>query len=208
MSAVPLDEEIWGDIPKEDKWVFNKLDVALKGGIKCGLREIKVPYPGHYIIRPIYNLSGMGYEASKTYLTPAITEALVPPGYFWSEELKGKHISVDYTDGEVSLVVEGFKGNYTLQYWDKWVKLKNNKAPTPPSFLEPIIKKYKHVNIEFIGGKVIEVHLRENPDFKGHNYGVLIPVWDDKEFNVPEGYSFIKNEENYLDKKRIGFLGK
>ena len=200
-----LDEENYPNIPKEDRWLYNKLAIAEKQDLVCGLREIPVPKHQHYIIRPIYNLSGLGLGATKEYLTPNLTEQLVPKGYFWVEELYGKHISVDYTNGKPTLTVEGIKKQYTLKYWDKWVKISNSKAPKPPEWLIPYLEKYTTVNVEYIGSNIVEVHLnRGNPDFEGHSYKELIPVYDKLE--ELEGYTFIPSPEKEVG--RLGFLAK
>jgi hypothetical protein len=67
-----------------------------------------------------------------------------------------------------------------------------------PTVFFPLIKKYEYINIEFIGGKVIEVHLRHNPDFSYGN-DVMIPVWEDQEVNIPSGFRFIEGRD-YLRK--------
>jgi hypothetical protein len=60
-----------------------------------------------------------------------------------------------------------------------------------PEILKPFAKKYQWINCEFIGGNLIEVHLRSNPDFEWGNKE-FIPVWSSQSINVPEGYRYIK----------------
>ena len=43
------------------------------------------------------------------------------------------------------------------------------------------------INIEMIGGNVIEVHFRYNDDFRNHNGKVIYPVWKDEDLPQPEG---------------------
>ena len=59
---------------------------------------------------------------------------------------------------------------------------------------------YKTINCEFIGGKLIEIHLRGNPDFVYGN-NVAIPVWEGEEINPPQSMRFVKAE----DTNRLGF---
>ena len=95
-------------------------------------------------------------------------------GHFWCEQFKGDHISVDYHWNEPYLTVQGFKSDYTYTRWDKWIKI-DHCFDLPP-ILNTLHKKYEWINCEFIGGKLIEVHLRSNPDF-GYNNSEFIPVW-------------------------------
>ena len=55
------------------------------------------------------------------------------------------------------------------------------------------------INCEFIGDKLIEVHLRANEDMG--EYDEIIPVWKGEEINVPNGFTYIE-QPNY---KRVGF---
>ena len=48
--------------PKHRKW-FNKLWLAEMLGYKCGPAGTDIPEDGVYVVRPIYNLGGMGAGA-------------------------------------------------------------------------------------------------------------------------------------------------
>ena len=45
------------------------------------------------------------------------------------------------------------------------------------------------MNCEYIGGKLIEVHLRHNPDFVD-GISEFIPVWEGQDTNPPKGYQY------------------
>jgi hypothetical protein len=62
-----------------------------------------------------------------------------------------------------------------------------------PDILIDVAKKYDYMNIEVIGDKVIEVHLRYNDDFRGHTANEVIPIWKENFYDSPCG-------------DRIGFL--
>jgi hypothetical protein len=49
----------------EHRWVFNKLEVALRQGLHAGPAATAPDRNGTYIYRPIYNLYGMGIGAKK-----------------------------------------------------------------------------------------------------------------------------------------------
>ena len=53
---------------------------------------------------------------------------------------------------------------------------------------------YDWINCEFIGDKLIEVHFRQNPDFRYGNT-VAIPVWDQKITEHEQNYTYILDED-------------
>jgi hypothetical protein len=72
-----------------------------------------------------------------------------------------------------------------------------------PKILQDLKGDYEYINCEFIGNKLIEVHFRQNPDFR-HNNTVAIPIWNEKDLNLYDldEYNFIED----TDYKRLGFL--
>ena len=60
--------------------------------------------------------------------------------------------------------------------------------------LEEYKDKYKYFNCEFIDKKLIEVHLRVNPDFANDN-SEYIPVFKGDSIDPPKGYRYIKDPE-------------
>lgn len=171
---IHTDTEAWSLARPEDCWVFNKLCVARMAGVVCGLREIRVPKPNYYLVRPVTNLSGCGLGALKLWIDDFAYD--LHPGEFWSEFLEGEHISIDYINGFPELCVRGIKSkNYDFVHWEKWEKC--NTVVMPPEFITPLFNRYPVVNCEYIGGKLIEVHLRANPDFQYGN-SEMIPVWE------------------------------
>ena len=94
MKEITTDEQAWEEYPNYREF-FNKLTVAESQKLKCGPGGVKVPYEGHYMVRPTYNLYGMGAGAEKKYLTPE-TSNKVAPGFFWCEWLEGIHMSFTY----------------------------------------------------------------------------------------------------------------
>jgi len=51
------------------------------------------------------------------------------------------------------------------------------------------------VNIEYIGNKIIEIHLRPNEDFQDSNIQEFIPVWVGDDTTPPKGYRYIHSPE-------------
>ena len=191
---------VWKTLDPEHLWVMDKLILARKLGYNCGPVGLDVPRPGWYIVRPCVNMQGMGLGAQKVWLEDDTTH--LPIGYFWCEFFTGRHLSVDYAYGLPKLTVEGFKQEDTFMEWDKWVKVDDWPAIECCLHFPKILDEFIHwpiVNCEFIGGKLIEVHFRQNEDFT-EGMTEFIPVWEGQSTEPPEGYTY----RPYPDQKRIG----
>ena len=187
----------WNQIHSEDLWVYNKLILSRVLGYTCGPIGTSVPRPDFYILRPSMNLLGMGRYARKEYIYK-YTDCY-HPSEFWCEVFEGDHISVDYQNKEQKLTVLGVRDEMNPLYkWDMWKKV-DYEMPFP-AILNKLKGEYEWINCEFIGSHLIEVHFRQNPDFKYGN-SVAIPVWNDSYSIDSEDYRFI-NDKDYL---RRGF---
>ena len=206
------DWQLWEKYPQY-RWTFNKLSISLKLGYKCGPVPVPVPKTGEYVLRPIYNLTGMGIGANIFTLTQG---ELVRwhPGYFWCERLKGDQHSVDYIwhnnmwqPTHTSVGVNTPDNLIQFKYW--------LKVPYPNFTLPHWINELWEVgklNIEFIGGKIIELHLRHGYDFPP-GAQKIIPVWkstpkEQHNHYVKSGYKFREDPEDgdgLLPDPRLGF---
>jgi hypothetical protein len=128
---------------------------------------------------------GLGLGAQKLWIEKQTID--LPLGYFWCEWFEGRHYSVDYKFGNQVLCVEGFKSENTFTKWDKWLKI-HKHIPAPDIILNTFINK-EHLNCEYIGDKLIEVHLRQNTDFDDQ-ITEFIPVWEGQDTTPPVGYTF------------------
>lgn len=209
------DIDMWQNCRTSHQWAFNKLQIAQRFDYKCGPAGVPVKRTARYVVRPIINLLGMGYGARIQKLRRGST--IEDPGFFWCELFEGPHLSVDYTStGKATLVVQGFrKLGHPLYKWDRWVKLSKHWAPPFPKQLEDLLYVYDRINIEFIGTKPIEVHLRGNPDFEEDGGPTeLIPVFVKKgEYLIIDDqtrrpYRFKKDEEIVGEIHRLGFFYK
>jgi len=209
------DDEAYLKYPQHRKW-FNKLYIAETFGYKCGPAGVDIPEDGTYVIRPIYNLSGMGIGATVKQLK-AGDENSTPPGYFWCEYLRGRHYSATYefvhhTNPYWRPIScwEGVNMPLNLTKFVEWRR--SDYIPEVPRQLN-VLSDVGRINVEFKGNDVIEVHLRESPDPK---YDHIIPVWASdfgakKQHMEMHGYDFIESYDNadgQLDDPRIGFLVK
>ena len=215
------DDDAYKKYPQHRNW-FNKLWVSELFGYNCGPAGVDVPSDGVYVIRPIYNLSGMGVGAEVKELKAG--DCSTPAGYFWCEYFDGPHYSADYKweydrDHIMGEWKEPWKGQscwvgtnmpINLSKFVEW-KRSDYIPPVPNELVE--LRDVGHINVEFIGDKVIEVHLRESPDPK---YDHIIPVWASdlgpkKEHMQMHGFDFIEDYDDadgQLDDPRIGFLVK
>jgi hypothetical protein len=183
------EDEVWLKADPEDLWVMDKLIIARMCHHVSGPVGMDVPTPGWYIVRPCVNMIGLGLGAKMFWLTKSTDH--LPIGHFWCEWFTGRHLSVDYRNGEQFLAVEGIRGEtQDLTRWEKWIKV-NDTVPLP-GFLKNLSIKYGVINCEFIDGKLIEVHLRGNPNFEGRDITEFIPVWDSKKDLSSQGYRYIR----------------
>jgi len=184
-------EDEWSSIHPQDLWIYNKLQVSRVLGYECGPMGHIVPRPDFYIVRPCINFMGMGRHARIEYLE-GDTEHL-HPAEFWCEVFEGEHISVDYYKGQQELTVKGVRDPQDPLYkWKKWYKV--DRVIPLPKLLQNL--DYNWINCEFIGNKLIEIHLRGNPDFRYNNDSV-IPVWEGDSVNT-----YIEDTEYH----RLGFI--
>jgi hypothetical protein len=190
------DREAWIQADPDDLWVYDKLILSRKLGYVCGPADVPVPYSGEYIVRPITNILGMSIGARKKWISR--DTFYLEPGTFWCEVFKGRHLTYDFIDGKQAICYEGFLAEGSLCKFLKWQK--TNDRAVVPNFVLDLSKKYGHINIECKGDKIIELHLRPNPDWIQYNADVLIPKWSDT-VNPGLGYRYVTDE----DSGRLGF---
>ena len=161
---VPLDDPDAYRMNPKHHWVYNKLSIAELQGIEAGPFGV-TPTLQPLFSKPIYNLSSMGVDARK-FDTIEAYEGEVRAGTMWCAYLQGEHSSVDLVllNGKVEWF--SFTHGYPLEkgmfdYWEINV--------TPQSYLKNYVIKFVQthlpdytgaVNVEVLGDKIIEVHLR------------------------------------------------
>jgi hypothetical protein len=199
----PLPVTIWEDYQAWEKygstelrWVFNKLEVALRQGLHAGPAGVPPGHRGLFIARPVYNLYGMGIGAEQFSYDPRMYDEMVQhkyvsPGSFWCEWIPGTHLSIDYQKydngtWEVSSVWQGHHYSDTnLTKFRCWTRLSNRAAPVVKDLpLDPewtIDPELTFFNIELRGDYIIDLHLRPGDiQFLDLPVGTsLFPVWDD-----------------------------
>ncbi|KAI9927585.1 hypothetical protein MW887_003204 [Aspergillus wentii] len=164
------DPDAYGLYP-EFRWVCNKLAIAELQGIKCGPHKTR---PGDDLFpifsKPIYNLGGMGAEA-RVIKTQDDYWRSVTAGHMWSALLTGEHYSTDIAVVSGKPVwfshTRGFPGpDQTWDYWEINIQIGGGLEEYITGFIEKHLSGYTGMlNMETIGGKIIEVHLRLSPQW-------------------------------------------
>lgn len=167
------DTEVWKLMSADDAWVYDKLILAKHLGYSCGPAGVAPEHSNYYIVRPICNYRGMGRGSVIIHIDA--NADIIPDGYFWCEVFTGRHLSFDYNYGVQTLAVEGFKENSRTDRFSSWKKVIDKFVL--PNTLQTIAIKSESMNIEVIGDKIIEVHLRSNPNFEMHNADEIIVIW-------------------------------
>ena len=181
---------VWQTIDPDHIWVLDKLILSRKLRYNCGPVGLDVPHPGLYIVRPCVNMLGLGLGTQKLWLEKDTCD--LPVGHFWCEWFDGFHHSADYYNSKQLLCVQGNKPENTFIKWKEWIR--TNKRFNFPEILNTLVEFHPWINCEFIGDKLIEVHLRRNEDFDG-NINHFIPVWEGEDTTPPKGYTY----RNYPD---------
>ena len=196
MYLLECDDE-WNHIHSDDLWAYNKLFLSRVLGYTCGPAGTTVPNPDFYIVRPSFNLFGMSRFACKKWIEKRTDD--MHPSEFWCEIFEGEHLSVDFHHKQQNLTILGTKNKEDPIYkWSKWEKV--DRKVDFPNILKNLKGNYEWINCEFIGGHLIEVQFRRNPNFRYGN-SVAIPVWNKKIKENYEEYRFI-DDPSY---ERLGF---
>ncbi len=209
------DWHAWERYPQH-RWVFNKLELSLKLGYTAGPVPLPVPVTGEYILRPIYNLSGMG--AGAKIVTLEVNRVYDhAPGYFWCERFVGDHLSVNYQWHNNCLIEThtsvGEIDFENLSKFRRWYKIENQNIPLPQWINE--FTDVDDINIEFIDGRIIEIHLRKGSYFPD-GATELISVWSttapaEISQYLGQGYKFYNfyiDAEKNISEPLLGFLYK
>jgi len=215
LSNITYDSDAWIAYP-EHRWVFNKLALALRLNYIAGPAGIAIPYEGDYIVRPTYNLSGMGVGARRMRLESGDNYS-VRPGEFWCEFFEGPHITVDYAwQGNMLVPVFAAQGevdDVELFRFTKWQRIVPPQLHIPGWIQE--FENVPRINIEFIDGHIIEIHLRPGIDFPG-DATEIVPIWSDSTKDEHQqmfelGYHLQHDPDDadgHLPIKRTGFFYK
>lgn len=201
---IPTDDTLAWQLYPEHRWIYNKLLVCETQGVACAPHDVPPPsYP--VFSKPIYNLRGMG-AGSRLVRDAQEYEHGHQPGHFWMPLLGGEHLSSDVA------VVDGVPRwwRHTVGaplpdgMFDYWAVLAERRADIEQrcgAWLVRHLKGYTGcVNLETIGGTIIEAHLRfadQWPDLYGAGWIDATVrlyargVWDYADTDRRAGYSVV-----------------
>jgi hypothetical protein len=201
---IPTDDVDGYKFNPRHRWIYNKLLVAQSQGLDCGLHHTP---PERYPVfcKPVINLKGMGVGTcilrdERDY------RANCAPGDFWMKLLSGEHVSTDWA------VVQGATAwcRHTLAIpgidatFDYWV-VEARGRPALEKYCRDWIRDHLPdytgmLNIETIGGRIIEAHLRfadQWPDLYGREWlDALVRLyqrgaWKFTDIDRTDGYSVV-----------------
>jgi hypothetical protein len=170
------DSDAWAWNP-DHRWVYDKLTIATRQGLEAAPHGV-APTSFPVFSKPIYNLKGMGV-GSRTLHSPADYEAAYRPGHMWMPLLEGDHISSDaaVVDGVPCWWrhARGFPAeDGAFDYWEVASGQETMIEEWAGGWCRRHLAGYTGmVNLETIGGKIIEVHLRfadQWPDLYGSGW--------------------------------------
>ncbi len=186
------------------RWIYNKLLVAETQGIACAPHGI-MPESFPVFSKPIYNLRGMGmetrvFENAEDYLADR------DPGHMWCSLLTGEHLSSDLAVVQGKVVwwrhVMGKAGPHqTFDYWSVLAERRPQLEADCGAWVAEHFSDYTGMmNVETIGGKIIEGHLRfadQWPDLYGAGWlEALVELhvsgtWSYADDDRRDGYSMV-----------------
>ncbi|HEY7559367.1 MAG TPA: hypothetical protein VIH18_31645 [Candidatus Binatia bacterium] len=172
--VIPTDDELAYQLFPKHRWIYNKLLICETQGLNNAPHDI-MPRQFPVFSKPIYNLRGMG-SGTKIIETPEQFKAAVQPGHMWMPYLTGEHVSTDaaVVDGEPVWWRHTIGKTLEQGTFDHWVIL-GEARPEIERYCGDWLRRYLKgytgcVNIETIGARIIEAHLRfadQWPDLYG-----------------------------------------
>lgn len=175
--VIPTDDELAYQLYPEHRWIYNKLLICETQGLENAPHDI-MPRRFPVFSKPIYNLRGMG-SGGKIIESPDQFRADLQPGHMWMPLLSGEHVSTDAAviDGEPVWWRHTIGHPLEQGTFDYWVILGESRLELERycgHWLRRNLKCYTGcVNLETIGGRIIEAHLRfadQWPDLYGRGW--------------------------------------
>jgi hypothetical protein len=162
--VVPTDDEEAYRLYPAHRWVYNKLLICETQGLEHGPHGIM---PQHFPVfsKPIYNLRGMG-TGGRVMASAKEYAQVQAPGHLWMPLLTGEHLSSDVAVVDGTPVWWRHTTGVALQdgmfdYWSILAEPRPAIEADCGAWLSRHLRGYSGlVNLETIGGTIIECHLR------------------------------------------------
>ena len=189
---IPTDDRDSYELYPRLRWVYDKTNLCKTQNI---LHASSGVIPLHYPVfsKPITNLRGMGVDGFILY-DKTDYHRHCKLGCFWMEFLTGDHVSTDFAliNGKVvwQCHTQGYSiGEGLFDYWHISSAPRQALENYCRCWLQDNLGPYTGlVNIETIGGKIIEVHLRlidQWPDLYGRGWlEAVIGLYDKGEWSL------------------------
>jgi hypothetical protein len=199
---IPTDDvDAWALNPAH-RFIYDKLRVARSQGIDCGPYDV-APLRFPVFCKPIVNLKGMGAGSCVVRDAQSLRERCGPRD-FWMTLLTGEHVSSDWAvvAGEPAWCrhtrgIPGIGG--TFDYWIIQARRRRPLEAYCEAWIRRQLRDYTGmINVETIGGRIIEVHLRfadQWPDLYGAGWLEAVVrlyrdgVWKYTDTDRRDGYS-------------------
>ncbi len=197
------DSDGWAWYPQH-RWVYDKIAVALSQGLEAAPHGV-MPTRFPVFSKPITNLRGMGV-ASRVVCSASDYVQSLTAGHMWMTRLQGRHISSDVAivDGQPYWWrhVTGAPGpEGTFDHWKVHAAPEQEIEDYCSTWIRAHLQGYTGIlNIETIGARMIEVHLRMSdqwPDLYGPGWvEAVIRLYDERRWefsdqNRRDGYSIV-----------------
>jgi hypothetical protein len=174
---IPTDDAAAFELNPRHRWVYDKLLVAQSQGLPCALSALAPPrYP--MFSKPVTNLRGMGV-GSHLLRNRQDFQKHCKAGDFWMKLLTGAHVSSDWAvvRGEPNWCRHALGMPGTGGTFDYWI-IEALPRPLLEDYCRDWIRRNLPdytgmLNVETIGGRIIEVHLRladQWPDLYGRRW--------------------------------------
>lgn len=202
--VIPTDDEHAYELFPRHRWIYNKLLICDSQGIPAAPHGV-VPPDFPVFSKPIYNMHGMGVDG-RIMERAADLDWGLRAGHMWMELLRGEHMSTDVVlvDGEARWwrhSVGRALGGGTFDYWT----VLGDDRPDLEAYCGAWLRRHLNdytgaVNLETIGGRIIEAHLRftdQWPDLYGPGWieaivGLYaVRSWRRQEEDRRTGYSVV-----------------
>ena len=203
------DYDAWKRYP-EFNWVYNKLELCRTQDIEAAPHGV-VPSFEPIFSKPIINLHGMGLDAKKIF---SWEEKEYRAGHFWMPVLNGTHLSVNMaienglSKWTYPMIVTHDDDNYKIKFeYLKDTKEYDKILDKVRLWVKKNLESYIGIiNIEIIGDKIIECHLRMNTqviDLYGGDEWLTrvdelydVKSWNpDKNIKYNTGYSYVLRKD-------------
>ena len=197
------DSDSWNWYPRH-RWVYDKVAVALSQGLEAAPHGVS-PKGFPVFSKPIVNLKGMGVGSRVLHSAEDYTEHYAP-GHMWMALLEGRHVSSDVAvlDGQPvwwrhATGTPGGEG--TFDYWTVRAGADAQIERQAGGWIAGHLAGYTGmINLETIGGRIIELHLRfadQWPDLNGPGWvEALVRLYEHRRWEFADaqrrdGYSVV-----------------